>query len=717
MRFRDLPIRQKLTSVILITCSAALLLMAGSYIVFEFFSFRKAEERKVSTLAIVIASNSSAALAFQSQDEANEILSALRADKKVTAACLYDSEGNIFARYPKNLNNKSFPVKPDVDGYSFKSGFIEGFQPVNQKDVHLGTLFIKSSLAELYAQIQFNSLVSLVLIVATLFFGFFASTIFQRAISLPIISLQKTARNISEKGDYSIRAVKIGNDELGSLTDAFNHMLEQIEVKNQRITEVNQESSKLAAIVESSGDAIIGISLELTISSWNKAAEIIFGYTSEEMIGEPAYKIFAFHLDDQQNILEMLRSGVQIKPFETQVLTKDNKVLDLSLKISPVKDSDGRLIGISKIARDITELKKNERRIIEKEEHLRLATQSAELGTFDMDLKAGTMMWDPRCRELFGIYHDKEVTYEDSFLTGLHDEDRDRINKLIDEAFDKNLSGGDYDVEYRTVGQTDKKIRWVKAKGKVFFDQDDKPVRFIGSVLDITKQKQDELRKNDFIAIISHELRTPLTTIKSFVQIVLAKAKKNSDEFTIKALTRADSQTSKMSSMISDFLNLTRIEEGKFKLQKQTVDVSTLLNEVVADAQMISSTHPIKLSYCEDSKIEVDSDKISQVLVNLITNAVKYSAAGSLITVGCEKAGEDLKIYVQDKGEGISLKDQEKLFSRFYRVENEKFKTVSGFGIGLYLVSEILKYHDSKIEVNSIEGEGSTFFFYLKDVA
>ncbi len=717
MIFRDLPIQQKLTRVILITCSAALLMMAGSYIVFEYFSFRKAEKRKVSILAIMVASNSSAVLAFQSQEEADEILSALRADKKVISACLYDSNGDIFALYPKNLDKKSLPGKPDVDGFSFKNGSIEGFQAVNQKELHLGTFYIKSSMRELYSQVRFNIIVALLLIAGTLFFGYFASTIFQRVISIPIISLQKTARNISEKGDYSIRAVKIGNDELGSLTDAFNHMLEQIEIKNQEITKVNQESSKLAALVESSGDAIIGISLELTISSWNKSAERIFGYSSEEVMGQPAYKIFAFHLDDQQNILKILRAGEHIEPFEKQVLTKENKVLDLSLKISPVKDSEGRLIGISKIARDITEIKKNERLIIEKEEHLRLATQSAELGTFDMDLTAGTMMWDPRCRELFGIYHDGPVTYEDSFLTGLHDEDRDRINKIIDEAFDINLSGGDYDVEYRTVSQTDKKLRWIKAKGKVFFDEADKPIRFIGSVLDITKQKQDELRKNDFIAIISHELRTPLTTIKSFVQIVLAKAKKNEDEFTIKALTRADSQTSKMSSMISDFLNLTRIEEGKFKLQKQTVDVSTMLKEVVADAQMINNTHPIKLSYCEEAKIEVDNDKICQVLVNLITNAVKYSATGSLITVGCEKVDQALKIYVQDEGDGISLKDQEKLFNRFYRVENEKFKTVSGFGIGLYLVSEILKYHDSKIEVNSTVGEGSTFFFYLEDVA
>ncbi|MEJ6979077.1 PAS domain S-box protein [Pedobacter sp. P351] len=700
--------------IILVICSVALLLMSALYILVEYFSFKEAEKSKVSTLAVVIASNSSAALAFQSSEDATEILGALRADKYIKAACLYDVDGKVFATYPKNLNHQALPVKPREDSYFFKGKFIEGFQSVKQGNLHLGTLYIKSDLGGLYSRISFNILVAFILILVTLGVGYLLSNVVQRTISQPIIALEQTAKSISEKGDYSIRAIKTGNDELGSLTDAFNTMLNRIEHQNYEIIQVNRESSKLAAIVESSGDAIIGTSSELLITSWNSSAERMLGFTSEEMMGLPVSIILPREQLNLEAITDKLKSGEQLEPIETYFVTKNKELVDISLTISPVKDQVGKVIGMSQIARDITHQKKTERKIVENEEHLRLATQSAELGTFDLDLIAGTMLWDKRCRELFGINHQEPVIYEKDFVKRLHEEDRERIIKETEATFDKGLTSGIYDVEYRTVAETDKRVRWVKAKGRVFFDPHDKPIRFIGSVLDITRQKQDELRKNDFIAIISHELKTPLTTIKSYIQLLLARAQKETDAFGMNALTRADSQTSKMASMIKDFLNLARIEEGKLVLVKEIFDVGILMDNVVSEANFLSNTHDIKVDYCKGFKVNADKEKISQVLINLISNSVKYSQPGTSITVGCAQEGNRLKIFVSDEGVGISPGDQIKLFTRFYRVENDKIKTVSGFGIGLYIVSEILKYHDTKIEVDSQEGVGSTFYFYLE---
>jgi hypothetical protein len=715
MTFRDQPIQQKLIRLILVTCSVALVLMSGAYILFEYYSTREAEKNKVATLALVIASNSSGALAFNSPEDATETLNALGADSYVTAACLYDNNGKLFAKYPKNLAPKLLPALPGTKGYSFNGGFIEGFETVHQQGLKLGTLYLKSSLEGLNKQIRFNIAVALFLIGLTLVAGYFLTIIFQKTISDPIISLERTAKSISENQNYSIRAIKSGNDELGSLTDAFNHMLSQIETQNTLILKANQESSKLAAIVESSGDAIIGSTINKVINSWNKSAAHMLGYSDTEMIGQPVSVIFASK-EDASVVFQRMETEQHILPFETQFINKDGKILDISLTVSPLRDSDGKVIGSSQIARDITEHKKKEQQIIQNEEHLRLATQSAELGTFDLDLLAGTMMWDPRCRELFGIYHDNPVTYEGDFLTGLHDDDRPRITQTIENAFNKNLSNGNYDVEYRTIGETDKKLRWVKAKGKVFFGQNDVPVRFIGSVLDITRQKHDEQRKNDFIAIISHELKTPLTTIKSYLQILLRNAKKDSDSFIINALTRAESQANKMSSMLKDFLNLARLEAGEFKLDKEIINLNSLLSELVSEAELLSSSHPIKSDFCEDPKILADKDKIGQIIINLISNAGKYSPVGSTITVGCERHENRIRIFVKDEGVGISLKDQKKLFNRFYRVKDEKTKTVSGFGIGLFIVSEILKYHGSQIEVQSEVGVGSTFYFHFDEV-
>ena len=586
MSFRDIPIKQKVMRSILFTSTAAVLLMSTSFIAFEYTSFRNSAKKKLSTLGLVIASNSSAALAFRSTEDAVEILSALEADEYINAACIYDVQGKIFATYPDSISHSSLPPGPQKKGYEFTAVSIEGFESIRQQNLHLGTLYIRSSLDGLNSRLRLHVLVALLLTSLTLLLGYFLSKLFEKTITDPIISLEDTARIISKNKDYSIRAQKWASDEVGSLTDTFNYMLSQIEEQNEKI--------------------------------------------------------------------------------------------------------------------------------VKSEEHLRVATQSAELGTFDFDLKTGELNWDQRCRELFGIYTEEPVTYEGDFLPGLHDEDRERVALAVENAFKKESTGGDFDVEYRTVGSTDRRLRWVKATGKVFFDENNQPVRFIGSVLDITRQKLDEQRKNDFIAIISHELKTPLTSIKSYIQLVLNKVRKGPDTFTINALTRADIQSSKMASMIKDFLNLAQIEQGQLKLVKETFDLSTMLEDSVTEARLLNSSHRIELDYCKDLKVTADKDKIGQVLINLISNAVKYSPSQSTVTVGCAIEGSFVKIFVKDEGLGISLNDQRKLFTRFYRVENEKSKTVSGFGIGLFIVSEILRYHDSKIQLNSAEGKGSMFYFYLE---
>jgi two-component system sensor histidine kinase VicK len=230
---------------------------------------------------------------------------------------------------------------------------------------------------------------------------------------------------------------------------------------------------------------------------------------------------------------------------------------------------------------------------------------------------------------------------------------------------------------------------------------------------DITEKKYEDERKNDFIAMVSHELKTPLTSMKTYVQVLLARAKKDGDPFTITALTRADVQAQKMTTMIQDFLSLAKLEDSKIALNKDYFEMHPLIEETANDAQYLSTNHQIELKDCQDICLNADRDKIGQVLMNLLTNAIKYSPKGGNIIIGCEKQPGKVKVYVRDEGVGISKEDQKQLFERFYRSKNEKIRTVSGFGIGLYLVSEILRYHNSKIEVESEEGVGSTFYFIL----
>ncbi|MHA4812057.1 PAS domain-containing sensor histidine kinase [Flavitalea flava] len=380
---------------------------------------------------------------------------------------------------------------------------------------------------------------------------------------------------------------------------------------------------------------------------------------------------------------------------------------------SKVIDETGLPAGVLVICNETTQQIKVMAELKASEEHFRLATRAAELGTFDMDLIKGTMDWDPRCRELFGISHQEKVTYENDFLPGLHEDDRERIETLINNLFNRSIGNGDYNVEYRTIGATDKKLRWLSAKGKVFFNEKDQPARFIGSVLEITDKKLDEQRKNDFIGMVSHELKTPLTSLKAYVQLLGDKAKDENDGFAVKALDRAEIQVNKMISMINGFLNISRLESGKIELKMQKFDLNAIIKEVINDITHFDASHSISFEIKETISVVADKDKIEHVVSNFLTNAIKYSPNGTAIGVKALVEGNLVCVSVKDEGIGIEDHDKEKLFERFYRVKRNDTQRVSGFGIGLYLSAEIIHRHKGKIWVQSENGRGSTFYFTL----
>jgi len=348
------------------------------------------------------------------------------------------------------------------------------------------------------------------------------------------------------------------------------------------IKKAEEESAKLAAIVQSSDDAIISKTLESVITSWNASAERIFGYPADEIIGESIYKLIPHdRRDEEPRILERLKSGERVEHFETKRVTRDGRLLDVSLSISPLKDAQGNIIGLSKIARDITE------------------------------------------------------------------------------------------------------------------------------------KKLDETRKNDFIGMASHELKTPLTSLNAIIQVASAKLKHNDDRYLASAMEKAGIQVKRMTRMINGFLNISRLEAGKILVEKQPFDIGELINEIVEETNFIVTTHTISLRGSGPAIISADRDKISSVLSNLISNAVKYSPKGQVIQISYKIDDEQALMSVRDEGIGIEPQDIDKIFNRYYRIEADHTRHISGFGIGLYLSAEIVKRHGGEIWAASESGKGSTFFFSL----
>jgi PAS domain S-box-containing protein len=233
---------------------------------------------------------------------------------------------------------------------------------------------------------------------------------------------------------------------------------------------------------------------------------------------------------------------------------------------------------------------------------------------------------------------------------------------------------------------------------------------------DITDIKKEQERKVAFVAMVSHELKTPLTSLISYIQILLRSATKEQNSFQINALTRAESQAKKMGVMLTDFLSQAKYEHGQVSLHQEHFNLSVLVNEVVNDAKFISTKQfNIELD-CPEVWVYADRDKIGQVLINLISNAIKYSSEPGHIQITLEMHGQQVRVSVADNGIGIEPADQERLFERFYRVHTSQSAHVDGFGIGLYLVSEILRYHQSTIKVISEKGKGSIFYFDLEAI-
>jgi len=234
---RARPIQQRLMQIILGTSMVVLVLTCVAFVSYDLLTFRRNSVRELTVLGEIIATNSTAALAFDNQSDATEILAALRAERHIVSACLYDKEGRLFSRYPAAAPDEAFPPAPQADGYRFVEGQLIGFTPVAQDkgSQRLGTLYLRSDMEAIYERLRLYGGIALLVITAASFVAYVLSRKLQHQISRPILALAETARAVSDRQDYSVRAQKVSEDELGLLTDAFNHMLGQIQEQNMAL--------------------------------------------------------------------------------------------------------------------------------------------------------------------------------------------------------------------------------------------------------------------------------------------------------------------------------------------------------------------------------------------------------------------------------------------------------------------------------------------------
>ncbi|HZU67358.1 MAG TPA: PAS domain S-box protein [Ktedonobacteraceae bacterium] len=486
-------------------------------------------------------------------------------------------------------------------------------------------------------------------------------------------------------------------------------------------SEAEDARHRLAAIVVSSFDAIISKTLDGIITSWNASAERMYGYSAAEVIGKSITVIFPPDRQDEFfQIMERIKRGERVEPYETKRVRKDGTMLDVSITISPVRDRTGKITGASTIARDISEQKRLQAELWQAKQQLEVIFQHVADGITVQDTRGSIIFANDTGARRCGFSSAQEMLALDRQALELHltrfqmKDEHDRLLTLAELPAVKVWQGDKFAEQViHFLDMQSGASAWSLVKSTPIVDEHGAVQLAISIFSDITEQKELEQRKDAFIGMASHELKTPLTSLKGFTQLLKRMFERQDILEPLPYLARMDSQLDRLTKLIKDLLDISKMQKDKLPLNIETFDLNELVDQTVEVMQAIMRTHHLRVESTSQPEVVGDKDRIGQVLINLLTNAVKYSPDADQIIVRVSADQEQAIVSVQDFGKGIASVHQQKIFDRFYQISDGDDKPFSGLGIGLYISSQIIKQHHGRLWVESQKGSGATFYFTL----
>lgn len=413
-----------------------------------------------------------------------------------------------------------------------------------------------------------------------------------------------------------------------------------------------------------------------------------------------------------ESLLEITYSRIQLNGINRPGIALWAKYvyreISTTQKALPVhhEDSGGLINQLSKSNSFLSEVNA---RLRENHENLESAFDAGNLGSCGINFRTGEVTLSARGRSFFGLSEDANITWE-VLLQAVDAAYHDEVNKAFSDA---QKHGSPVDSTYSISHMVTHEKRWIRVLAKVHRDQNGQPSKVFGLVTDITDQKTDEQRKNDFIAMASHELKTPLTAVTGYIQMLLYQLRGTDLPIVQDLLKKSVRQLDKIASMIDTFIDVTEFETECIRIQPKVCDFKTLMEDVKEDVVVTFPSHQIVFSPIPSISIQADRQKITQVMMNLIGNAVKFSSPSSCVAVHITIHNTFIKIDVKDQGIGMSIDEVAKIFNKFYRVERNEPQKTPGFGIGLYICHQIIEKHKGKIWAESAIGLGSVFSFTL----
>lgn len=527
-----------------------------------------------------------------------------------------------------------------------------------------------------------------------------------------------------------------GNEELQSLNEELESSKEELQSTNEEITIVNTElvdrNEQLnnarrynEEIFNTIHDPLLILDAELKVLRATDGFYRLFRLHEEDVegkyiydLGSKQWKIPAL----KTQLMSVLPKQGFVKDFEIDYhFSIGRRILMISARqFSPHNQDQVIILAIHDITdrRRVEEgLLDAERLLAESQERLHFAMESANIGSWDFDPVSGELIWDQNCKVLHGFHPAEHVDYS-RYLSQIMPEHRD----MVAYATQKSLVGdanGNFNVEYRLIDTGDGKERWIKSKGKAYFNKEKIATRFIGTVLDITAEKRVELqtrelvhKKDQFIAIASHELKTPITSIKAIIQVLERSLAKGNLEKLQELTAKASAQVDKFTGLVDQLLDGTNIQVGELNLHKTFFSLLGLVQTCTKNAGYSRNDVHVEVSGSENIIVYADRDSIERVIINLINNAVKYSPKSNLVQVRVLEIDGLANVQVTDFGIGVEKRKVPFIFDRFYRVD-EQSANYPGLGLGLFIAAEIIRRHNGEIGVTSEPGQGSTFWFNL----
>jgi len=431
---------------------------------------------------------------------------------------------------------------------------------------------------------------------------------------------------------------------------------------------------------------------------------------------------------------ELIKKGWQAESKgEIYLLTNNNELVPFLVSLTKL-EVDGKT-ALSLILTDLTVQKNIEKELKEKNEQLQAAqTFTARLNNqLEGKVKERTkellssrehfkfladtipvIVWTATPDGNYDYYNKRWYEYtgktiEEAMGTGwqtvIHPDDVGATLAVWNHSI---KTGEPFKMEDRKIS-AEGAYRWHLAHALPFKDGHGKIIAWFGVCTDIEDQKKAMEKKDEFISMASHELKTPVTSLKAFTQIMMMTFEGEGNTMASSMLSKMDKQINKLTSLIADLLDASKANSGQLNFQNEEFDFNELIKEVTDEVQRTSVTHKIELNLIRSETISGDRNRIAQVIMNLLSNAIKYSPNSDSVAIKTEIKKDIIKLCVQDFGIGIPASQQSKLFTRFFRVANDKPNTYPGLGLGLFISNEIIKRHSGTIEFVSDEGKGSIF--------